>query len=84
MGAFGPVYRREFEKRGKPVTVSVSGPPIVNDADFLTALDAVGLALSLEDYVAGHIARGALVCPPSRGSGGRSRAWPVRPRPPAG
>src|SRR5437773_11186292 len=26
IGASGPVYRWEFEKRGKPVTVSVSGP----------------------------------------------------------
>jgi DNA-binding transcriptional LysR family regulator len=75
MGASGPVYRWEFEKRGKPVTVSVSGPLIVDDAEFLirAALDGVGLAFLLEDYVAEHIARGALVrvlddwCPPFDG-----------------
>lgn len=75
MGAFGPVYRWEFEKRGKPVTVSVSGPLTVNDAEFLirAALDGVGLAFLIEDHVAEHIARGALVrvledwCPPFDG-----------------
>jgi DNA-binding transcriptional LysR family regulator len=63
MGADGPVYRWEFEKRGKPVTVSVSGPLVVNDAEFMirAALDGVGLAFALEDYVAEHIASGALV-----------------------
>ena len=35
LGADGPVYRGEFEKRGKPVTVSVSGPLIVNDVEFM-------------------------------------------------
>ena len=75
MGAFGPVYRWEFERRGKPLTVSVSGPLIVNDAELLirAALDGVGLAFLLEDYVAEPIARGALVrvledwCPPFDG-----------------
>jgi DNA-binding transcriptional LysR family regulator len=75
MGASGPVYRWEFEKRGRPVTVSVSGPLVVNDAEVLirAALDGVGLAFLLEDYVAEHIARGALVrvledwCPPFDG-----------------
>jgi DNA-binding transcriptional LysR family regulator len=75
MGADGPVYRWEFEKRGKPVTVSVSGPVIVSDAEFMirAALDGVGLAFALEDYVAEHIARGKLVrvledwCPPFEG-----------------
>ena len=43
--------------------MSVSGPLIVNDAEFLirAALDGVGLAFLLEDYVAEHIACGALV-----------------------
>ena len=75
MGAHGPVYRWEFEKRGKPVTVSVSGPLIVNDAEFMirAALDGVGLAFTLEDYVTEYIARGKLVrvledwCPPFDG-----------------
>ncbi len=75
MGADGPVYRWEFEKRGKPVTVSVSGPLTVNDVEFMirAALDGVGLAFALEEHVAGHIARGTLVrvledwCPPFEG-----------------
>ena len=75
MGPDGPVYRWEFEKRGKPLTVSVSGPLVVNDAEFMirAALDGVGLAFALEDYVAEHIARGELVrvledwCPPFDG-----------------
>ncbi len=75
MGTSGPVYRWEFEKRGKPVTVSASGPVIVSDAQFMirAALDGVGLAYILEDYVAEHIAHGDLVrvlddwCPPFDG-----------------
>ena len=75
MGPHGPVYRWEFEKRGKPVTVSVSGPLIINDAEFMirAALDGVGLAYALEGYVVEHIARGELVrvledwCPPFDG-----------------
>jgi DNA-binding transcriptional LysR family regulator len=75
MGTGGPVYRWEFEKRGKAVTVSGSGPVIVSDAQFMirAALDGVGLAYLLEDYVLEHIARGDLVrvledwCPPFDG-----------------
>ena len=75
MGGQGPVYRWEFEKRGKPATLSVSGPLIVNDAEFMirAALDGVGLAFLLEDYVSDRIARGDLVrvledwCPPFDG-----------------
>jgi DNA-binding transcriptional LysR family regulator len=75
MGGHGPVYRWEFEKRGKPATVSVSGPLIVNDAEFMirAALDGVGLAFLLHDYVVQHIARGKLErvledwCPPFDG-----------------
>jgi DNA-binding transcriptional LysR family regulator len=75
MGPDGPIYRWEFEKRGKPVSVSASGPVIVGDAQFIirAALDGVGLAYILEDYVADHIARGELVrvledwCPPFDG-----------------
>jgi DNA-binding transcriptional LysR family regulator len=75
MGTDGPVYRWEFERRGKPMTVSVPGPLIVSDAEFMirAALNGVGLAFSLEQYVAEHIARGRLVrvledwCPPFDG-----------------
>ena len=75
MGPEGPVYRWEFEKRGKPVTVSVSGPLVANDVELLirAALDGVGPAYTLETFVSRHIARGALVrvleewCPPFEG-----------------
>ncbi len=75
MGAGGPVYRWEFEKRGKPVTVSVSGPLIVNDVEVTlrAALDGLGLAFLFEEHAAEHIARGKLVrvledwCPPFDG-----------------
>jgi DNA-binding transcriptional LysR family regulator len=75
MGTDGPVYRWEFEKRGKAVTVATSGPVTVSDAQFMirAALDGVGLAYALEDYVAVHVARGELVrvledwCPPFEG-----------------
>ena len=75
MGAGGPVYRWEFEKRGKPVTVSVSGPLVFNDVELTlrAALDGVGLAFALEEHVAERIARGELVrvledwCPPFDG-----------------
>ncbi len=71
----GAVYRWEFEKRGKPVTVSTTGPVTVSDAQFMirAAIDGVGLAYILEDYVVEHIARGNLVrvledwCPPFDG-----------------
>ena len=75
MGTDGPVSRWEFERRGKAVTVATSGPLTVSDAQFMirAALEGVGLAYILEDYVAGSIARGELVrvledwCPPFDG-----------------
>jgi DNA-binding transcriptional LysR family regulator len=75
MGASGPVYRWEFEKRGEPVTVSVSGPLVFTDVEFTVraALDGLGLAYLFEEHVAEHVARGALVrvledwCPPFEG-----------------
>jgi len=75
MGAGGPIYRWEFERRGQPVTVSVSGPLIVNDVGLTlrAALDGIGLAFLLEEHAAGYIARGDLVrvledwCPPFEG-----------------
>ena len=75
MGTGGPVYRWEFEKRSRPMTVSVSGPLIVTDVEFMirAALDGLGLAYTLEDSVAGHVARRELVrvledwCPPFDG-----------------
>ena len=75
MGAGGPIYRWEFERRGKPVAVSVSGPLIINDVGLTlrAALDGIGLAFLLEEHAAGYIARGDLVrvledwCPPFEG-----------------
>ena len=75
MGAGGAVYRWEFEKRGKPVTVAVSGPLVVNDVEITlrAARDGVGLAFALEEHVGERIARGELVrvledwCPPFDG-----------------
>jgi DNA-binding transcriptional LysR family regulator len=75
MGAHGAVYRWEFEKRGKPVAVSVTGPLTVTDVEFMirAALDGVGLAYTLEEYVAEDVLRGRLVrvledwCPPFDG-----------------
>ena len=75
MGADGPVYRWEFEKRGRPVIVSVTGPLIVSDVELTlrAALDGIGLAFALEEHVAEPIARRLLVrvladwCPPFDG-----------------
>jgi len=75
MGASGPVYRWEFEKRGRPVTVSVSGPLVFTDPEFTlrAALDGLGLGFFFEEHVADHLARGELVrvledwCPPFDG-----------------
>jgi DNA-binding transcriptional LysR family regulator len=75
MGSSGPVYRWELEKRGKPVTVSVTGPLTANDVGLMirAAVDGVGLAYTLEEYVATNVTRGDLMrvledwCPPFDG-----------------
>jgi DNA-binding transcriptional LysR family regulator len=75
MGAGGPVYRWEFEKRGKEVTVALSGPLVIDDAEFTlqAARDGVGLAYSIEDLVAEDVTHGRLErvledwCPPFEG-----------------
>jgi hypothetical protein len=82
------VYRWEFERRGKPVTVSVSGPLIVNDVELTlrAASDGVGLSFALEEHAAERIARGELVrvledwCPPF---GGFFLYYPSRRQQPA-
>jgi len=63
LGAGGAVYRWEFEKRGKPVTVSLSGPVIFTDPSFTlkAALDGLGLAYLFEEHVASHLSKGELV-----------------------
>jgi DNA-binding transcriptional LysR family regulator len=75
LGADAAVYRWEFEKRGKPVVVSVSGPFVFTDPTFTlrAALDGLGLAYVFEEDAADHLARGDLVrvledwCPPFEG-----------------
>jgi DNA-binding transcriptional LysR family regulator len=75
LGADAAVYRWEFEKRGKPVIVSVSGPFVFTDPTFTlrAALDGLGLAYVFEEDAADHLARGDLVrvledwCPPFEG-----------------
>ena len=84
MGTDGPVYRWEFEKRGRPVTVAVTGPLIVNDVELTirAALDGVGLAFALEEHAARHIAR----APAGTGTRGLvssvRRLLPLLPEPP--
>jgi DNA-binding transcriptional LysR family regulator len=61
-GSSGP-YRWEFEKNGATLVVDVNGPLIVDDADLMirAAIDGLGLTFSFEEYVAPHLASGALV-----------------------
>lgn len=75
MSASGSVYRWEFEKRRKPITVSVSGPAIYTASGFIlrAELDGLGLAYMFEEHVRDQLARGELVrvledwCPPFDG-----------------
>ena len=57
------LYRWEFEKGKKSLSVAVGGPLIVDDLDLVirAALDDVGLAYMAEDNAAHHLASGALV-----------------------
>ena len=57
------VYRWEFEKGRKSLSVGVSGPLIVDDLNLVTraALDGVGLAYMSEEHAAPHLAAGALL-----------------------
>jgi DNA-binding transcriptional LysR family regulator len=57
------LYRWEFEKGKKSLSVAVSGPLIVDDLDLVVraALDGVGLAYMSEENAAPHLASGALV-----------------------
>jgi DNA-binding transcriptional LysR family regulator len=68
-------YRWEFEKDGEALSVDVSGPLVTDDADLmiLAAVEGIGMTFSFEEYVAPHLASGALVrvledwCPPFPG-----------------
>ena len=57
------LYRWEFEKGKKSVTVAVNGPLIVDDVEILirAAIDGVGLAFMSEEHAGPHLASGALV-----------------------
>jgi DNA-binding transcriptional LysR family regulator len=57
------VYRWEFEKGKKCLSVAVDGPLIVDDLEIVirAAIDGVGLAFMSDDDAAAHLASGALV-----------------------
>jgi len=69
------VYRWEFDKGKQSLTVAVNGPLILDDVETMirAAIDGVGLAFTLEEHVAPHLASGELVrvledwCPPFAG-----------------
>jgi DNA-binding transcriptional LysR family regulator len=57
------LYRWEFEKGKKSLSVSVNGPLIVDDLEIVTraAIDGVGLAFMSDEHAAPYFATGALV-----------------------
>jgi DNA-binding transcriptional LysR family regulator len=69
------LYRWEFEKGGKEVTVSPPGPVVLDDVDLMVraALDGAGVVFAFEELVAPHLAKRRLVrvledwCPPFPG-----------------
>jgi DNA-binding transcriptional LysR family regulator len=69
------LYRWEFEKDGKEVTVGPPGPVVLDDVDLMVraALDGVGIAFTFEEQVAPLLAKRRLVrvledwCPPFPG-----------------
>ena len=62
-GRGGDVYRWEFEKGRKSLSVAVNGPLIVDDVAIVirAALDGIGLAFVGEDKVTQHLASGKLI-----------------------
>jgi len=57
------VYRWEFEKGKKSLSVAVEGPLIVDDIEIMirASIDGVGLAFMSEETASPHLANGALV-----------------------
>jgi DNA-binding transcriptional LysR family regulator len=57
------VYRWEFDKGKKSLSVAVNGPLIVDDVEIVirAAIDGVGLAFISEEHAALHLASRALV-----------------------
>jgi DNA-binding transcriptional LysR family regulator len=74
MGTEG-VYRWEFQKGGRSLSIAVDGPLNLDDMDLSirAAIDGVGLAFTFEEHAAPHIESGELVtvlkdwCPPFPG-----------------
>jgi DNA-binding transcriptional LysR family regulator len=62
MGSAG-VYRWEFDKGSQSLVVGVNGPLVIDDMDVAirAAMDGIGMAFSLEQYIGPHLASGALV-----------------------
>src|ERR1051325_2168167 len=62
-GHGGEVYRWEFEKGRKSLSVAVKGPLIVDDVELVirAAVDGIGLAFVGEDKVAQQLAGGELI-----------------------
>jgi DNA-binding transcriptional LysR family regulator len=62
-GAGGEVYRWEFEKGKKELSVAVNGPLIVDDVELLVraAVEGLGLAFMSEELAAQHLGKGTLV-----------------------
>jgi DNA-binding transcriptional LysR family regulator len=61
--ATGTIRKWEFERGAEKMEVAVEGSLITNDLDHLVraALNGVGVAYMLEDYMLPHIAAGRLV-----------------------
>jgi DNA-binding transcriptional LysR family regulator len=57
------LYRWEFEKGTRSLTVSVRGPLIVDSVDLMihAAVDGVGLGIAMEAHVVRHLTNGKLV-----------------------
>jgi DNA-binding transcriptional LysR family regulator len=62
-GHGGDVYRWEFEKGRKSLSVAVNGPLIVDDVELVigAAVDGIGLAFVGEDKVEEHLSDGTLI-----------------------
>jgi DNA-binding transcriptional LysR family regulator len=71
----GALYRWEFERDGRALEVEVEGPLTTGDQELLVraALAGAGIAFTVEEYVAEHLAEGRLTrlldawCPPFPG-----------------
>ncbi len=62
-GSAGRVYRWEFDKGRKSLSVAVNGPLVVDDVETLVraAMDGVGLAFVSDERVAPQLASGELI-----------------------